>query len=111
MRFQFQEKTWKLWFKYDANKKRRETLCFIEIDGSGHTFAVGSTECSAEDRFEKVTGREIALHRCLKKCMAMGMTNEFWKLAMNSYKNRAKIKLAKKGAVSGNWQRASQVHI
>ncbi len=92
MRFRFKGDLWKLWFKYTTTGKRRETLCLLEIDGTDTTFAVGATECSTEDRFEKAMGREIALYRCLKACVGKsgkGMTNEFWKAAMNCYKKRA----------------------
>ncbi len=90
MKFRYNSQLYKLWFKYTVGKKRRETLCLIEIDGSDETFAIGATECSVKDRFEKVTGREIALVRCLKQCVTeKGMTNEFWKAAMNCYKKRA----------------------
>lgn len=100
MRFRYDGKVWKLWFKYTVGKKRRETLCLIEIDGTEETFAVGATECSVKDKFNKVVGRELALFRCLQKCVTeFGMTNEFWKAAMSCYKKRAE---QPKGVASGN---------
>jgi hypothetical protein len=90
MRFRYENRLWKLWFKYTTTGKRRETLRLLEIDGTDETFAAGASECSTADRFNKTVGREIALVRCLKKCVTeKGMTNAFWKAAMSCYKNRA----------------------
>lgn len=94
MRFTMDSKTYSIWFRYDKVPKSGKmlTTCVIQTVPAGDVVSSGVTICNPCDRFDKKTGREVALFRCLKQAVKSGLTNEFWKAAMNCYMRRGTLK-------------------